>query len=114
LETIENSSVGNAFESIALPGRIAAQGVARAAGHCTSDGVLSRSFGVTSVTKAATGRYLIDHNLASGYTGSASVTDSTNNPGYAKFRTIAANQASVWTFNANGDLADISFSFQLF
>jgi hypothetical protein len=92
-------------------GRIAAQGVARAVGQVSSAGGLSKSFGIESVTKTATGVYQIVHGLSNpvaivtlvtgGSLGSA-VVDGAN------------NTTIVRTFNAAGAVGDCAFNIEIF
>jgi hypothetical protein len=90
---------------------IAARGTARAGGQVAPDGALPKSFGITSVTKTATGIYQIVHNLTNtvvlvsvkSSAGMGSIVASGDN-----------NTTTVRTFNASGALADTAFNIAIF
>jgi hypothetical protein len=120
-DIVESGTIGGSARNL-MPGggktvytsvsaNIGAKGVARAAGYVSSAGVLSNSFGITSVTKTATGVYQIAHNFSQPLAlvttfGTTAPSDAIVDGG--------GTTTTVRTFNASGVATDISFNIAIF
>jgi hypothetical protein len=87
-----------------------AKGVARAAGQISSSGILTKSFGITSVTKTTTGVYEIVHNLSNPLPVVSQLSSVISHI----TADTANNTTTVKVFNASGAAADFGFSIAIF
>jgi hypothetical protein len=92
------------------PAYLNAKGVAKAAGYVSAAGVLSNAFGVTSVTKTATGTYTLQCSFAP----LVALISALNGTVLATWSMPGSNTVVIYTRNASGTLVDSTFSFAIY